>query len=141
MRNLVKSQGSGTRGHKPPRPQVFALIGCLFAWGLGCHSEAERLQAQSLYYLIQVQKILEANAGRTEQALAELDRFFEENRDQIRETNARGRELLNAMSPQEREDFVRRSRDKARPVKERIETLARTFPNPPLILNRLRDLM
>ncbi len=107
----------------------------------GCQSEAERLQARSLYYLAQVEKILETHAGRTDQALAELDRYFEEHGGEIRETNARGRELLKAMSPQEREEFVRRSLETAKPLKERIETLARTFPNPPEIVNRLKGLM
>ncbi len=121
---------------------VSPLVASLLALALGgCQSEAERLQAQSLYYLSQVEKILEANVGRTDQALAALDRFFEENGEQVRETNARGRELLKAMSPEEREEFVRRSMERARPIRERIDTLIRTFPNPPQIANRLRDLM
>lgn len=121
---------------------VVLCRGVAVAWLLaGCQSEAERLQARSLYDLAQVQKILETYAGRQEQALAEIDRFLTENGDRIRETNARGREVLNGMSPEERQEFIRRSLDKARPLRERIETLARTFPNPPEILNRLRDLM
>jgi len=76
-----------------------------------------------------------------DQALADLDRFFEEYGSRIRETNARGRELLRTMPPDEREAFVQRSREAARPIRERIDTLARTFPNPPVILKRLKDLM
>ncbi len=122
------------------RGALFGGVAIAFLLG-GCQSEAERLQAQSLYDLAQVQKILETYAGRQEQALAEIDRFLKENGDRIRQTNARGRELLRAMSPEVREEFTRRSLEKARPIRERIETLARTFPNPPEILNRLRDLM
>lgn len=107
----------------------------------GCQSEAERLQAESLYYLTQVQKILEANVGRTSEAIAGLERFLKEYGDRIREANARGQELLKAMSEAEREEFVRRALEKARPVKERIDTLVRTFPNPHEILRRLRELM
>jgi len=107
----------------------------------GCQSEAERLQAQSLYHLTQVEKVLERHAGRTDEALAELDRYLKENGDEIRETNARGREILKSMSPEDRQDFVRRSLENARPVRERIETLTRTFPNSPQIVNRLRELM
>lgn len=145
LNSYEQRQDSGSGGLTPvgvPVPS-FALLGGVATAVLlaGCQSEADQLQARSLYYLTQVQKILETHAGRTDQALAEIDRFLQENGDSIRETNARGRDLLRAMSPEDREEFTRRSLDKARPVRERIETLVRTFPNPPAIVNRLRDLM
>lgn len=120
--------------------QTFGLS-LLFVGLLACQTEAERLRAESIYFLQQAKTILERNVGNQERALEELDKFLRDNRERILETKARGQAIMRKMAPGEREEFKRRSAEAVKPLKEQIMTLVRAYPNPPAILQRLRELL
>jgi hypothetical protein len=86
-------------------------------------------------------KILEAAAGNLDAALANLDTYIDEHRLRLAEIRATATVLMNRMTPAERERFAKRSMDLARPVRERLETLARTFSDPPRVLMKLQPLL
>jgi len=108
---------------------------------LSCQSEAERLQAESLFHLENVVKILEATAGNTDAAVAELDKYLVEHRTRLLEVRALGSAMLRRMSPDERVRFQGEAMERARPLRERVETLAGTFPDPPRIFQKVRQFL
>jgi len=108
---------------------------------LACQSEVEKLQGESLYHLSQAVEILQQNAGNTEAAVAALDRYLVEHRERMLEVKALGVRVMQRMSPEEREAFQRRSLEQTRPLREKVETLARTFSDPPKVLRLLQDFL
>lgn len=106
-----------------------------------CQTEVERLQSESLFHLKNIVGILERTAGNTEMAIQELDKYWQNNKERIMEVRVKGAKILQQMSAEEREEFGKKSMEKARPLRERIETLSRTFPNPPLILSKIQQFL
>ena len=146
-RNLVDALDSGSSRRKPVGVQVppFALH-CLpwcllLSLVLACQSEAERLQAETVYHLESALRILEETRGNTDAAVSNLEKYLSENRLRMAETKTRGHLLMSRMAKEERDAFSRRAMERTRPLMERIETLARTYPDPPRIMAKLREFM
>ncbi len=106
-----------------------------------CQSEAERLQAESIYHLDQAVQILERSAGNLQGVLAELDKYLADNRDRMLDAKARGFNLLKKMSPGDRDAFQQRGMERTRPLRERMDTLARTYSDPPRVLAKLQEFL
>lgn len=106
-----------------------------------CQSEVERLQGESIYHLDQAVQILERSAGNLQEALSELDKYLADNRDRMLDAKARGVSLLRKMSPDEQERFKRRALEKTQSLRERLDTLARTFSDPPRVLMKVQQFM
>jgi len=106
-----------------------------------CQSEAERLQGESIYHLDQAVKILERTAGNLQAAMTELDKYLVEHRDRMLEAKARGRSLLRAMSAEDQDVFKSRALEKTRTLRERLDTLARTFSDPPRVLMKIQEFL
>ncbi len=108
---------------------------------LGCQSEVEKLQGESIFHLGQAIEILQQNAGNTDAAVAALDRYLVDHRDRMLEVKALGVRVMQRMSPADREAFQRRSLEQIRPLREKAETLARTFSDPPKVLRLLQEFL
>ena len=113
-------------------PFVFVLI--LPA----CQSDAERYHAETIYHLENVVGILERAAGNMDAAVNEIDRYYLDNQERIAKVRTDGLRLLDRMSPEDRTAFGKRALERTRHLRERIETLARTFPDPPRILLKVQ---
>ena len=131
--------------------RVNALIRFASSLGIGvaaavllavaCQSEAERLQAETVYHMEMAVQILERAAGNTEAAIDGLDKYLKTHEQRLLELRAMGSSVISRMSDEERAHFRSRSLDRARAVRERIETLARTFPDPPRVLAKVSQFM
>jgi len=108
---------------------------------LACQSEAERLQAETVYHLESALRILEETRGNTDAAVSNLEKYLSENRLRMAEIKTRAHLLMSRMAKEERDAFSRRAMERTRPLMERIETLARTYPDPPRIMAKLREFM
>jgi hypothetical protein len=104
-----------------------------------CQSDAERVQGESFFHLEKLVKILESTANNTDAAIAEMDKYLVENRERILDVKASGIRMMERMSPAERDRFIARSAERVRPVKDRIEILVRTFPDPPRLLQKVQE--
>jgi hypothetical protein len=120
---------------------ALAALALLLVSATACQSEAERLQGETLYHLDQAVGILEHNAGNTDAAVAALDRYLVDNRDRIMEAKAKGILVMKRMSASEQESFRQRAMDRSRPLRERIDTLARTFSDPPRVLKKVQEFL
>ncbi|HOU54004.1 MAG TPA: hypothetical protein PLQ97_08755 [Myxococcota bacterium] len=118
----------------------FALLLFSLLW-YGCQFEVEKLQGESLYHLGQAIEILQQNAGNTDAAVAALDRYLVDHRERMLEVKALGVRVLQRMSPAEREAFQTRALEQTRPLREKAETLARTFSDPPKVLRLLQEFL
>ena len=118
-----------------------AITGLVALGVAACQSDVERLEGETVFQLENAISILEATAGNTENAIAALDKYLDEHRDRLIEVRSTATALLARMSPAEREKYGRKMLDRARPLRERIETLSRTFPDPPRILLKIREFM
>ena len=107
----------------------------------GCQSEAERLHSESLYHLNKVLYILEHSEGKTDVAMAELDKFFAKYEDRLEANRNDGKQAMKKMSQSERERFARLALERSKTVKERIDTIVRTFPDPPRLFRKLREIL
>ncbi len=117
-------------------PVAVAVMGFV-----ACQSEAERLQGESIYHLDQAVKILERTAGNTQAAIVELDKYLVDHRDRMLEARARGRSLLRNMSVEEQDVFRRRGMEQTKVLRERLDTLARTYSDPPRVLQKIQEFM
>lgn len=108
---------------------------------VACQSEAERLQGETLYHLENAIKILEDTPANTDAAIAALDKYLAENRERLALIRASAESLLKAMDPAEREAFARKALERARPLRQRIENLARTYPDPPRIMQKIQQFL
>lgn len=117
---------------------ALAILAAVATLATGCGSPADEAQQASLAHLEAAVRILEANAGNTEAAGKALDDYLATNRDAILQAKARGIAALEALSPAKRDRFRARALERTRPIRERLDTLARTFPEPAPILQRLR---
>jgi len=107
----------------------------------GCQSEAERLQGESIYHLDQAVKILEHSVGNTQAALVELDKYLVVHRDRMLDARARGRSVMRNMSAEDQEAFKRRAMEQTRALREHLDTLARTYSDPPRVLSKVQEFM
>jgi hypothetical protein len=119
---------------------ILSIVAALIATA-GCQSEVERLQGESIYHLDQAVKILEQTAGNTQAAITELDKYLVDHRDRILEARASGRALIRSMSPADQEAFKRRAMDQTRALRERLDTLARTYSDPPRVLMKIQEFL
>jgi hypothetical protein len=115
-----------------------ALLLLLLAVPAGCQSEAERLQGETLFHMENALKILAMSPGNTDAACSNLQKYLDDNRERLTEIRSKGVALLQRMDAAEREAFARRALDRARPLREKLETVARTFPDPPRVLMKLQ---
>ncbi|NOZ02583.1 MAG: hypothetical protein GXP54_11935 [Deltaproteobacteria bacterium] len=106
----------------------------------GSQSEAERLQAESLFHLEKVLYILEHAHGKMDVAMSELDKFIKKNHERLEANRRDGRRVMSQMTPDERKSFSKRAMERVKSVKERIDTVVRTFPDPPRIFRKLREI-
>ncbi|MBM4395958.1 MAG: hypothetical protein FJ087_09735 [Deltaproteobacteria bacterium] len=116
-----------------------AIVSVLAA--TGCQSQAERLHAETLFHMENAIKLLEQTPANTEAAVANLDKYLTDNRLRLAETRAAAQALMAKMPADEREAFARRALDRSRPLRERAETLARTYPDPPRIMLKLQQFL
>lgn len=107
----------------------------------GCQSDAERLHADSLYHLEKVLYILENSEGKNDVAIAELDKYLKKHGERLEANRRDGRRIMKKMTESERDRFARTALEKSKPVKERIDTVVRTFSDPPRIFRKLRELL
>lgn len=112
---------------------------CLFF--SACQSEVERLHGESLYHLKNVIEILEKCAGDTDRASIELGKYYDEHYERIMDIKFRGRKELMKLSEHDRITFQTMAEKKSRVYKERIENLARTYPEPAKILKMVRKFL
>ena len=119
----------------------FGFVVAALLLAVACQSEAERLQAETVYHMEMAVQILERAAGNTEAAIDGLDKYLKEHEQRLLELRSMGASVLSRMSDDERARFRQRSMDRARAVRERIDTLARTFPDPPRILVKVSQFM
>jgi len=133
-------QTTGTSTHRAWPALAIAVVAGVMAMA-GCQSEAERLQGESIYHLDQAVKILERTAGNTQAAIVELDKYLVDHRDRMLEARARGRSLLRNMSVEEQEVFRRRGMEQTKVLRERLDTMARTYSDPPRVLQKIQEFM
>lgn len=128
---------------KHPLSRILSLSAAVLALAAasGCQSDAERFQGETLYHLDQAVQILERNAGNTDAAVAALDRYLVDHRDRILESKAKGVVLMKRMSADEQASFRQKALDRSRPLRERIDTLARTFSDPPRVLKKIQEFL
>lgn len=136
VRRAMHARGPGTSG----RPLAAFTVGAvLLALGSGCREPAEDAQDLSLHHLEAAIGILEAHAGQADEAIAALGAYLDAHREEMLATKARGITALERMSPSKREAFRANALERTRPLRERLDTLARTFPEPHRILRILRQ--
>ncbi|MBL6974279.1 MAG: hypothetical protein ISR64_00980 [Deltaproteobacteria bacterium] len=126
---------------KSLHPIIVAAAAGLILAAAGCQSEAERLHADSLYHLEKVLYILEHSEGKNDVAMAELDKYLEKHGKRLAANRADGKRIMGKMSEAERDRFARTALEKSRPVKERIDTVVRTFSDTARIFRKLRELL
>lgn len=122
------------------RSLVLVAALCLAALA-GCTGEAERLQVESLEHLENAAQILQRNVGNADAAIAELDQYLRDHRERMLEVRSAGAELVRRMGVEDRERFGRRALDRARPVRERIDTLVRQFPDAGRLVRKLQEFL
>ncbi|MBM4387806.1 MAG: hypothetical protein FJ088_08715 [Deltaproteobacteria bacterium] len=106
-----------------------------------CQSEVERLHGESLYHLKNVIEILEKSAGDTDRAFTELGKYYDDHYERIIDVKFNGSRELMKLSEHDRMTFQTMAEKKSRLYRERIENLARTYPEPAKILNMVRKFL
>ncbi len=106
-----------------------------------CQSEVERLQGESIFYLDQAVKILERVVPDTNTAIRELDKYMVDNRDRMLEAKARELSLMQKMTADEQARFKRRAAGQTRVLRERLDSLVRTFSDPPRVLMKIQQFL
>lgn len=108
---------------------------------LSCQSEIERLEGETIFHLKNAISILEKYPFDMEKATYALNEYIKDNKKRIIEIKLRGKKILNEMNLEQRERFQKNSEKRIKPLIERIENLARSFPDPKRILLLVRQLM
>ncbi len=122
-----------------PHLLAFAVGAAVLATvALGCRGPADDAKDASLQYLEAAIGILEAHAGQADEAIAALEAYLEAHGEDILAAKARGITALDEMPASKREAFRAQSMERTRPLRERLDTLARTFPEPQRIIHSLR---
>lgn len=130
---------ASSRPTRSPFLQAFLVALPLMLAGAGCAGPADLAQSESLRHLVAAAQILAEHSGNSDAAGKALDAYLEQNRDAILQAKARGIAALDAMPKKEQEAFRKRSLERSQAVRERLNTLVRAFPEPALIMQRLRQ--
>lgn len=108
---------------------------------VGCQSRAERLVAENLYHLERVASILERTQGNMEACVVELEKYRDENAERLEEVRGISRDLLRSMDTEERVEFSRYTHARTDPLRSKVKSLAASFPDPPRIHLKIRDIL
>jgi hypothetical protein len=112
----------------------------LFILTAGCKSELDALREQSENHLKNAISVLEKNAGNFNNAEKELSEYIAKNRQNIIEIKTSGQYLLKNLAPEKREEFISKSMEESKILKERIENLVRTYPDGEKLLFIIREI-
>jgi hypothetical protein len=126
---------------RPLAPGTLFLLSAVLVVSGACEGRADRLAAGSREHLQQAVSLLEQAAGDTDKAVASLDAYLAQHREEMIKLRSDGAELVRAMAPEAREKFGRESLEKVRPLRERLDTLVRTFPEPARIVKKLQEFL
>jgi len=94
-----------------------------------------------VFFLEMVLQILEHSGGDADVAIAELDKFSEKYRERLHRIKRKRLHIAGNMTSAERDEFMEVAIERTRSVRERIGAVVRTYPNPPRIFRKLREII
>jgi len=108
---------------------------------VSCADPASPVIDEQRHHLRNLVEILGAHPGDTEAACADLDRYIADNGKRLMDARLERKRLIDSLSPERKDDFIRRSTESTATLRQRLMTQVKTFPDPARVMRLARQMI